>query len=198
MKGGAPISAKWGRWLSQLTQEVLTLFFYRELWRRYIAAAEAAKVPPSFMFTFFAESYATRQAVAIRRICKARSGQYSFRNLLTEIRDHPKLTTNSTDPQDVEADIQSLNAGNLWRVHNYVDQYVAHKQEPPSAVTATFEDIDAAIDQLGELLQKYLLLVHNERQMLDTVIAGDVMAPFRMAWLPRLPERGRPQRSQSH
>jgi hypothetical protein len=62
-----PISAKWDRWLSQLTQEVLTLFFYRELWRRYIAAADGAKVPPSFMFTFFAESYATRQAVAIRR-----------------------------------------------------------------------------------------------------------------------------------
>jgi hypothetical protein len=189
MKGADPISAKWDHWLAQLTQEVLTLFFYRKLWRMLIGAAEAAQVPGSFMFTFLAESYATRQAVAIRRLCKARSGQYSFRNLLAEIRDHPKLTANSTDPQEIEADIQSLNAGKLWRVHTYVDQYVAHKQEPPIAVTATYEDIDAAIDLLGELLQKYLLLVHNERVMLDTVIAGDVMAPFRMAWLPSLPDR---------
>lgn len=181
------IHAKWDRWLGQLTQEVLTLIFYRKLWNMYIAAAIAAQVPSSFMFTFLQESYATRQAVAIRRLRKARSGQYSFRNLLTEIRDHPKLTINSTDPQEVEADIQSLNAGNLWRVHNYVDQFVAHKQESPKAVTATFEDVDAAIDQLGELLQKYLLIVQNERLMLDTVMAGDVMAPFRKAWLPSLP-----------
>jgi cephalosporin-C deacetylase-like acetyl esterase len=42
------------------------------------------------------------------------------------------------------------------------------------------------------LLQKYNVLVHNELLSLDTVIAGDVMAPFRMAWLPKLPERPQP------
>ena len=188
MRGG-PITAKWDLWLAQLQHEVLTLFFYRKLWRMYIDAAVAANVPSSYMFTFQQESYATRQAVAIRRLCTARSGQYSFRNLLTEIRDHPKLTANPTNRQEVAADIQSLNTGNLRQVHTYVDKFVAHKQQPAVAVTATHDDIDAAIDQLGEVLLKYLLLVQKERLMLDTVIAGDVMGPFRMAWLPPLPER---------
>lgn len=192
MPTGPAIRAKWDKWLRQLNLEVLTLFLYRKLWRMYGEAAEAAEVPPSYMFTMLTEAYATRQAVAIRRLCKGRSGYYSFHNLLTDIRDHPDITANPTDPQDVKADIQSLGAGNLWRVHEYVDQFVAHKQEQPTAVTATFEDIDVAIDQLGELLQKYVLLVQNERLMLDTVIAGDVMAPFRKAWLPELPERERP------
>lgn len=184
MKGG-PITEKWDRWLGQLRLEVSTLFLYRKLWRMYIDAAIAAKVPSSFIFTLQQESYATRQAVAIRRLCKARSGQYSFHNLLADIRDHPTLTPNPTDPLDVAADIWSLSAGNLLRVHVYVDQFVAHKQESPTAVTATFEDIDAAIDQLGELFQKYTLLVQNELVTVDSAIAGDVMAPFRMAWLPR-------------
>jgi hypothetical protein len=194
MKAG-PIMEKWDKWLGQLRLEVLTLFLYRKLWRTYVDAAVAAKVPASFMFTFQGEAYATRQAVAVRRLCKARSGQYSFHNLLSEIRDHPTLTRKpATDPQDVAADIRSLSAGNLLRVHVYVDQFVAHKQESPTAVTATFEDIDAAIDQLGVLLQKYNLLVQNELLSLDTVIAGDVMAPFRLAWLPKIPNGPRPGR----
>jgi len=183
MQGGAT-KDQWDKWLGQLRLEVLTLFLYRQLWRMYIDAAIAAKVPSSFMFTFQQEAYATRQAVAIRRLCKARSGQYSFHNLLSEVRDHPKLTPNPTDPLDVAADIRSLSAGNLLRVHVYVDQFVAHRQESPTAVTASIEDIDAAVDQLGELFQKYTLLVQNELVRVDSVIAGDVMAPFRMAWLP--------------
>jgi hypothetical protein len=185
----AATRAKWDEWLRQLNLEVATLLLYRKLWRMYGEAAESGRVPASFMFTMQAEAYATRQAVAIRRLCKARSGYYSFHNLLTDVRDHPTLTARPTDTQDVKSDIQRLRRGNLWRVHQYVDQFVAHKQEQPTAATATFEDIDAAIDQLGALLQKYILLVHNEPITLDTVIAGDVMAPFRKAWLPERPVR---------
>jgi hypothetical protein len=183
MNSGA-VKDKWDKWLGQLRLEVLTLHLYRKLWRMYIDTAIAAKVPSSFIFTFQAEAYATRQSVAIRRLCQARSGQYSFHNLLSEIRDHPTLTPNPTDRLDVATDIRSLSAGNLLRVRAYVDQFVAHKQASPTAVAATFDDIDAAIDQLGELFQKYTLLVQNELVRVDSVIAGDVMAPFRMAWLP--------------
>ena len=191
-----PSREKLYRWLGQLRLEVQTLFLYRKLWRQFIGTAESAGVPRSFMFTFLAEAYATRQAMVIRRVCTGQRGQYSFRHLLTAIRDHPASTRNRTDPHDVEKDLRGLEAGNLWRVRKYVDQYIAHNQESPVAKLATFDDIDAAIDQLGMLLRKYLVLVEGEDQSMDTTVAGDVMAPFRMAWLPTLSERPRPGRPQ--
>src|SRR6266581_4316889 len=140
-----PSREKLDRWLAQLRLEVQTLFLYRKLWREFIGTAERARVPRSFMFTVLAEAYATRQAMVIRRVCTGQRGQYSFRHLLTAIRDRPGLTRNTTDPQDVQTDLRSLEAGDLWRVRKYVDQYVAHNQESPVAELATFEDIDAAI-----------------------------------------------------
>ena len=82
--------------------------------------------------------------------------------------------------------------GNLRRVRTYVDEFVAHKQVVPVADVPTFKDIDDAIDELGELVRKYMVLVQDVDQMLDAVVAGDVMAPFRMPWLLPLSERPRP------
>ncbi len=189
----APSRAKWERWLDKLRTVILTLYLYRKFWRDFIAAAEAANVPPSYIFTFFQQTCAARQAVVVRSVCGRQGGQYSFHRLLTEIKDHPDLTENPTDPDDVEADLRSLDAGNLWRVRKYVDQYIAHIEETPVAAVPTFEDLHAAIDELGALLRKYMVLVLNEDQWLETSVAGDVMAPFRMAWLPKLPERPRRQ-----
>jgi AbiU2 len=188
----APSRAKWERWLDKLRVDVLTLHLYRKFWRDVVRAAEAANVPPSYFFTFFTQVYLTYQAIAIRRLCKARHGQPSFRNLLTEIRLHPALTKNATDPKDVAADIQGLDAGSLGRVRKYADEQVAHKQEAPPKDIPTIEDVHLAIDQIGTLLRKYLVLVLDEDQWLETSVAGDVMAPFRMAWLPPLPRQHRP------
>lgn len=188
----APSRAKWEGWLDKLRTDVLTLHLYRKFWRDVVGAAEAAHVPPSYIFTFFTQVYATSRAITIRRICKARHGQYSFRNLLTEIRLHPELTKNLTDPVDVMADIHSLDADSLGRIRKYADQHIAHKNDSPPTVVPTIEDVHEAIDQLGTLFRKYLVLVLDEDQLLETTVAGDVMAPFRMAWLPKLPEKARP------
>jgi hypothetical protein len=194
MGGEAPSRAKWERWLDKLRTDVLTLHLYRKFWRDVVGAAEAANVPPSYFFTFFTQVYATSQAITIRRICKARGSQYSFRNLLTEIRHHPNLTKNKTDPKDVVADIQSLDAGSLGRVRKYADEQIAHKHDAPPTDVPTIENVHEAIDQVGALLRKYMVLVLDEDQWLETSVAGDVMAPFRMAWLPKLPERPRHKR----
>jgi hypothetical protein len=188
----APSRAKWERWIVTLRLDILTLHLYRKFWRDVVGAAEAAKVPPSYFFTFFTQVYLTYQAIAIRRVCKARHGQPSFRNLLTEIRLHPTLTKNPADPRDVAADIQSLDAGSLGRVRKYADEQVAHKQEAPPRDIPTIEDVHLAIDQLGTLFRKYMVLVLDEDQWLETAFAGDLLAPFRMAWLPELPKRPRP------
>jgi hypothetical protein len=186
---------KWRGWLDRLRDEVLALYLYRKFWRDMMGAAEAAKVPPSYIFNFLADAYSARQAVAIRRIAAGRPTQYSFRHLLTEIRDHPRLCANPPDHAEVKADIEYLDTGNLGRVRQYVDEFVAHKQVLPVADIPTFKDLSDAIDDLGALLQKYMVLVLNEEQMLEPIaIAGDVMSPFRIAWLPARPERPRPGR----
>jgi hypothetical protein len=184
--------AKWERWLDRLRIDVLTLHLYRRFWRDVVGAAEAANVPPSYFFTFLTQVYLTYQAIAIRRICKARQGQPSFRNLLTEIRHHPKLTKNPTDPNDVAADIEGLDAGKVGRVRKYADEQIAHKHDAPPTDVPTIQDVHDAIDEVGALLRKYMVLLLDEDQWLETTVAGDVMAPFRMAWLPKLPERSRP------
>jgi AbiU2 len=184
---------KWRAWLAKLRDEVLALYLYRKFWRDMMAAAKAANVPPSHIFNFLANAYAARQAVAIRRIAAGRPTQYSFRHLLTEIRDHPRLCANAPDLADVVADIKKLDSGNLGRVREYVDEFVAHKQVVPVAEIPTFKDVSDAIDDLGALLQKYFIVVLNEEQMLEPIAGlGDVMAPFRMAWLPARPARQRP------
>jgi len=100
------------------------------------------------MFAFFAATYSTRQAVAIRRLCDSDNRVHSFYHLLCEIRDYPQLTIQGTTRQDVERDIRSLDAGNLASVRQYVNQYVAHRQLQPVATIPTFADIHAAIGRV--------------------------------------------------
>jgi hypothetical protein len=190
----APSRDKWERWLDKLRTDVLTLHLYRRFWRDIVQTAEAANVPPCYFFTFLTQVYLTYQAIAIRRLCKARQGQPSFRNLLAEIRHHPTLTKNPTDPKDVAADIERLDAGSLGRVRKYADEQVAHNADSPPTDVPTIQNVHDAIDEVGALLRKYMVLVLDEDQWLEAHVAGDVMAPFRMAWLPKIPEgpRDRP------
>jgi hypothetical protein len=187
MKGLAPIRGKWDEWFTTLGGEIYTLRMYRTFWRDFIKAAEDAHVTPAHIIDFFAAAYSTRQAVAIRRLCGFRSREYSFHHLLSEIRDNPQLCKNPLDPNEVQADIESLQAGNLLSVRGFVNQYVAHRQKVPTAQVPTFKVIHDAIDELGVLLQKYVHVVNDAHQMLDPVVDGDVMGPFRVAWLAPLP-----------
>jgi len=164
---------------------------YRKFWRDLVRTAEEAGVmpgPPGQIFAFFAACYSTRQAVAIRRLCGSDPREFSFYHLLTEVRDNPGLTQQPATPSDIDADIGSLNAGNLMSVRRYVNQYVAHRQLTPVANVPTFADIHVAIDELGRLLQKYMRLVEDVHQELDVIVDEDVMGPFRRAWLPPLPQ----------
>ncbi len=191
MKGPAPSREKWDKWFTTLGSEIYTLRMYRTFWRDFIKAAEDAHVTPAHIIDFFAATYSNRQAVAIRRLCGSGNREYSFHHLLSEIRDNPQLCKNPIDRKDVAADLKSLQAGDLKRVHVFVNQYVAHRQREPTAQVPSFKVIHDAIDELGLLLQRYVHVVNDVHQMLDPVVPGDVMRPFRVAWLPPLPTHRR-------
>ena len=63
----------------------------------------------------------------------------------------------------------------------------AHRQKEPTAQVPSFKVIHDAIYELGVLLQRYVYVVIDTHQLLDPAVAGDVMGPFRVAWLPSLP-----------
>jgi hypothetical protein len=186
-----PSIQKWSRWLARLRDEVLGLYLYRTTWRAIIKAAEDnPNVPRTHVFNFMANTYSASQAVAIRRICGEQSEEVSFRNLLHEVAENPALLqTKLVDVAMVQADIRSLDSGNLRLVRKYVSQYVAHGQETRPAPVPTFADLHAAIDELGSLLKQYISLIDDVDQLLDISIAGDWMAPFRIAWLPPIQRR---------
>jgi hypothetical protein len=72
-------------------------------------------------------------------------------------------------------------------ISRYVDKWLAHRDRRPPRNMPTFADLNRAIDCLGQLLTRYTLLLEvADRQIIAPVVVGDVMAPFRMAWLPRL------------
>ena len=99
----------------------------------------------------------------------------------------------SDDFAIVAADRAELSAS-VQPVKKYVNKYLAHLDEKPGNVAATHADINAAIDFIGKLFQKYSLLLEvADRPILVPVVAGDLMAPFRVRWLDELPSgRARP------
>jgi hypothetical protein len=87
------------------------------------------------------------------------------------------------DPAIAEADLQLL-AANAKAVRRYVDQHVAHADARPTAGLPTFAELDAAIDTIGKLFQKYAnLLTASSWPILVPAIQHDWLAPFRVPWI---------------
>jgi hypothetical protein len=87
---------KWDGRFTTLGGEIYTLRMYRTFWREFIKAAEEAKVTPGHIFDFFAATYSTRQAVAIRRLCGFRSREYGFHHLLSRDSRQPSVVQEPT------------------------------------------------------------------------------------------------------
>jgi hypothetical protein len=83
----------------------------------------------------------------------------------------------------VLADIAELRAaGDV--VERYTHDYVAHMAAEPISQVPTFVELNAAIDQIGALAQKYASLLKAEMVwQLEPVIQYDWKAPFRKPWL---------------
>jgi hypothetical protein len=89
------------------------------------------------------------------------------------------------DPDLVRVDIAELEAA-ASAVREYTNKAIAHTDVGAHQVP-TFVELNAAIDQIGVLAQKYASLLKAEMiWQVEPVIQYDWKAPFRKAWL--LPE----------
>ena len=187
--------AKWTGWLHRLRDQVHTLYLWRTIWRTIIKTAEGnPEVPRTIVFDFMAATYGASQAMAVRRLCGDQNRAISFRRLLREIAANPGLLPpGRVNVAEVEADLKALDSGVMKDVGRYVSQYLAHSQETPSVSIPSFEDLHAAIDALGALVRRYVLVIEDADQLLEPAVLGDWMAPFRVAWLPGYPRVPRPK-----
>lgn len=87
------------------------------------------------------------------------------------------------DPELVKKDREALESKAVI-CSDYADQRVAHYDTNPTAATPRFQDLDEAINLLGELVKKYLLLFRaTSLTSLDPVFQGDWRAIFREPWI---------------
>jgi hypothetical protein len=83
----------------------------------------------------------------------------------------------------VRADVAELErAGEV--VKGYVDEAIAHMALSPKNSVPTYRDLNAAMDRVAELVQKYASLLNAEYLWgFEPAIQQDWKAPFRQAWI---------------
>lgn len=84
----------------------------------------------------------------------------------------------------VRADLGKLEAAGAV-VERYANEAVAHMAVDQTRTVLTYAELNAAIDQIGDLVKKYAsLLKATILAELEPVIQYDWKAPFRQAWIP--------------
>ena len=84
---------------------------------------------------------------------------------------------------ELKKDLMDLDAA--WRpVTDYVDKHVAHHDKRPRSAVPKHRDVNAAIDKLIEIFNKYYaLLIGPDTDVVVSYLEGP-LAVFRFAWLP--------------
>ena len=205
---------KWRDWAeAKIGPEIFTMHLHRSVFKEIGQIVEGnGSLPPSYFWEYLRDTYATTQAVAVRRQAEASARVVSLARLLNEIRGDPARfteewfvgmwgwdderiarktfaetfggdVTTHLDPAIPEADLRHMRE-TAASVKTYVDQHVAHSDQRPGETMPTFNDIDAAIDVIGGLFRKYVLLLTAVGQEATPIIPHDWKAIFREPWLP--------------
>lgn len=203
---------RWREHLERITQETYRLHHHRHLWHELAEITQAADLPPSVFFDALAIWYVSTQGVAVRRQLDRTRGSVSLIRLLDDIRRHPEIATRDRHiaawgesavageadrnfdrfaerggdmiaPALVRADMRELVlSGEV--VKGYVDQTIAHAANEATRAVPTYEDLNAAIDRIAAVVQKYSSLLNAEiHGQFEPVIQSDWKAPFRQAWI---------------
>ena len=198
----------------KIKNEVLAMYHRRAVYQRVsdITSSRNPSLPQSVFFEFLGDTYTITQAAAIRRQAEHNSRVVSLGTLLHEIaNDAQRLcrqrfvsmwqeNTQSSgdksftdhfardggdqlDVETVTADLAKLKAETKVIV-KYTDRIVAHADLKPIKSPATYKDLNSAIDTIGDLFEKYaLLLTAASWHTLVPVIQNNWEAIFEVAWL---------------
>ena len=79
--------------MNPLSRHVYTIHLHRHIYQEMATITEAAELPASYYFGFGSQTYATSQAVAIRRLADCDPRVISLGRLITEIAEDPRRFT---------------------------------------------------------------------------------------------------------
>ena len=84
----------------------------------------------------------------------------------------------------IKEDSQTLN-DNSALIKKSVNKHVAHHDKKGSDVLPTFDDLDRAIDTLGEIFNKYREIITGNPldQLVPEIQGDDWLAPLRIPWI---------------
>ncbi len=205
---------KWKRWIERIYNETVTLFAYRAYWRGLAEMTQANdEIPPTSFFDALGSWYAVTQATGIRRQTDTGDDAVSIAKLLANMRAHPQVMTRERflqlfgdeehwqrhaqeqydryadagadriSPERYESDLTQFQ--DMARpVKEYVDRLIAHNDQRELDRVPTYIELNATIDLLGELLNKYMvLLTATGVPNAEPVHQQDWKVAFRVPWL---------------
>lgn len=206
--------AKWTKWIERIYTETVTLFSYRSFYRGVAEMTQANdEIPASSFFDALGAWYATTQVVAVRRQADLDKQVVSLARLLTNMAANPSVMTRTRFVQLFDNDELWQDHANeqydkyagagaeqitparyqddLDRflevtkpIKDYVDRLVAHSDQRELSDLPSFDDLNAAIELLEEMLNKYMvLLTATSVPSADPVHQADWKAAFRVPWL---------------
>ena len=205
---------KWTGWIERVYDETVTLFAYRSFYRGVTEMTQANdEIPPSSFFDALGAWYATTQAMGVRRQMDVGTDAVSLAKLVTNMADHPQVMTRErflslwgheehwrrrgNEQYDRYAgDGAETIAAERYRadldrfqetarpIKDYVDRLVAHNDQRQLTRLPTYEDLNAAIELLEEMLNKYMVLLKaTSVPSADPVHQQEWRAAFRVPWL---------------
>ena len=204
---------KWIRWLGAIDADLNALAINRMAWRTLTAIwrERDPQLPASFIFDFFATTYAHAQASGIRRQVDTRSDVTSLWRLLNEIEEHSDrlhrdwfvgrfewgdqwrgereftaLDPNGAghvDPAEAARDKERIEKV-AKGIRTWVNKHVAHLSTKPSLLVPTFDELDGALDALAEVYSRWnCILTGVDLVSIEPVPQYDFLAPLRVPWI---------------
>lgn len=184
--------------LEAAKDDIQDLWLNRFIWRttaRIAGTSEAFDDNPFFMY-WLTSQYAQAACVAIRRLTESGDKAKTTNSLVAVLEDitaHAqahrwqsvpadyRATDGTVNPLRVQDDINELRAA-ANKVGIYVNKHLAHLEQKPSVAIPTVVDLDTAIDLLGAMLHRYMLLVTGHDLEIATKLLFDWTAVFNQAW----------------
>lgn len=206
--------AKWEEWIERIYDEIVTLFSYRSYYRGLAEMTQAhGAIPPSSFFDALGSWYGVTQAMGVRRQTDSSANAVSLAKLLDNMANNPQVMTRErylrlwddegywqrrgNEQYDTyagagAAEITSERyqadrdrfADTARPIKDYADRLVAHNDQRELDQVPTYVDLNAAIDLLEELLNKYMVLLKvTSVPNADPVHQADWRDAFRVPWL---------------
>jgi hypothetical protein len=210
-----PQVQKWRDWCTgTVTRNVETMYLHRYAWREVTAILSARNppLPASYWWEFMRDTYATTQAVAVRRQADTMLGTASLARLLTELAEHPEKLTRDLwlgwraqgpanewsetdwefggnvgvhlDPAIPRRQLVAV-TGAAATTRQYVNAHVAHADAAMPEVTLDLATVHDAIDVISDIfLYCHRVLTAQQYVATEPRIEDDGwLAVFREAWI---------------